>query len=120
MAFLHRLTDEQQAAKQLKQDELKKDLYIQVQAKQARLHILQQQKLEEDNKEYALEMAARGLDASLPAKGRRREPQRQQTQPQTQNHTVSPLRGNQNHNNSTIFSPSVPVKRTGFGRPKPF
>jgi hypothetical protein len=122
MAFLHRLTDEQQAAKKLKQDELKKDLYIQVQAKQARLHILQQQKLEEDNKEYALEMAARGLDASLPAKGRRRaaKPQRQQTQPQTQNHTVSPLRGNQNHNNSTIFSPSVPVKRTGFGRPKPF
>lgn len=109
MAFLHHLSDEEQSIKLAKQERLTADLQEQVQQKLEAKRIYEQKKLEEDNKEYELEMASRGLEAKN-QKGRGRV-----------KNSASPLRENKNKNNSSInFSPNVPPQHKSYGRPKPF
>jgi hypothetical protein len=112
MSFLRRLSTEEQLAKQLKQERLKQDLQQQcnerLQEKERRHAIM----MAEDQREFELELHARGLQP--PTKGGRGR-----VVHPSQQHNTSPLRENKNKNNSTIFTPAVPARQS-FGRPKPF
>ena len=112
MAFLRRLSDEEKSIKLLKQERFKQDLLIQCQEKEELKQSLKLKKKAEDQHQYQLEMAARGLEAQQPTKGRGRV--------RSTNQITSPARENKSKNNSTIFTPTTTTQRTSFGRPRPF
>ena len=146
MAFLRRLSDEDQKLKAAKQALLRDTLAAQVQAKREEKARAREARLAREAREYAEERAARGLECGgensiTGHRGRGRvkgfsvgtsqmvtaaqPPPAPAAAAGCADNTLSPLRENKMKNNATrlaLGSPqaSVAAARKSFGRPKPF